>query len=65
MATFFYINLRRHGEWKWFESEEGTHNIMWESNGLCTKAFTYMACGRRYVKGPRERKGKETSSFKE
>ncbi len=38
---------------------------MWESNGLCTKAFTYMACGRRYVKGPRERKGKETSSFKE
>jgi hypothetical protein len=24
-----------------------------------------MACGRRYVKGPRERKGKETSSFKE
>jgi hypothetical protein len=37
---------------------------MW-SNGLCTKAFAYMACGRRDVKGPRKRKGKETTSFKE
>ncbi len=37
---------------------------MW-SNGLCTKAFTYMACGRKDVKGSRKRKGKETTSFKE
>lgn len=58
MATFFYINLRRHGGWRWFEGEEGTHNIVW-SNGLCIKVFTYMACGRRDVKGPRKRKGKK------
>jgi hypothetical protein len=48
------MNLRRHGGWKWFEGEEGTHSIMWESNGLCSKAFRYMACGRRDVKGPRK-----------
>jgi len=29
------------------------------------KLFTYMACGRKYVKGPRKIKGKETTSFKE
>jgi hypothetical protein len=38
---------------------------MWEFNGLCIKVYTYMACGIRDVKGPRKRKRKETTSFKE
>ncbi len=35
---------------------------MW-SNGLCTKAFTYMACGRRDVKDQRKKKGKKNQLF--
>jgi hypothetical protein len=63
MATFFYINLRRHGVWKWFEGEEGTHNIMWESNGLCTKAFTYMVVGEEMLKVQRKEKKRKRNNF--
>ncbi len=53
------------GEGGGVKLKKGHVTQVWESNGLCTKAFTYMACGRKDVKGLRKIKGKETTSFKE
>jgi hypothetical protein len=56
MATFFYINLRRHGGRRWFEGEERTHNI-----GVGVQWFVHYSF---YIHGLWEKKCKRSKEKK-